>query len=98
VLFARGNLSAALSAHRASLEVSERLANSDPGNAGWQRDLVASYHRLAIVCSQQRDEAAMVEYLRNCLAVLHGMMRQGMYLDPESAQLYKQLVSMFGGH
>ena len=41
-------MAAALKSYQASLAIRERLAKSDPGNAGWQRDLSVSYeqHRL----------------------------------------------------
>ena len=46
---AQGDLSAALSAYRASLAIRERLAAADPGNAGWQRDLSVSHGKLGDV-------------------------------------------------
>ena len=39
MLVAQGNLPEALKSYRDSLAIAERLAQSDPGNAGWQRDL-----------------------------------------------------------
>src|SRR5262249_16455279 len=35
----QGDLVGALTSYRESLAIRERLAQSDPGNAGWQRDL-----------------------------------------------------------
>ena len=43
---ARGALEAALASYRASFEIRERLAASDPGNAGWQRDVWVSMWKL----------------------------------------------------
>jgi hypothetical protein len=40
VHFAQGDLPAALKSYRNGLAIAERLAQSDPGNAGWQRDLL----------------------------------------------------------
>ena len=51
VLSAQGDLTAALAAYRASLEIRERLAAADPGNAGWQRDLSVSQDKSA-TCSE----------------------------------------------
>jgi hypothetical protein len=34
-----GDLTGALKAYEDSLAIADRLAKSDPGNAGWQRDL-----------------------------------------------------------
>jgi hypothetical protein len=36
-----------LASYQASLAIRERLTNSDPGNAQWQRDLAVSYAKLA---------------------------------------------------
>jgi hypothetical protein len=47
VQVAQGNLPAALTSYQASFAIADRLAKSDPGNAGWQRDLSVSYARLA---------------------------------------------------
>ena len=42
---AQGDLKAALKSYSDSLAIFERLAQSDPGNAGWQRDLSVSYDK-----------------------------------------------------
>ena len=49
-----GHLPEALQTYRASLAIADRLAGSDPGNAGWQRDLSASYDRVGEVQKAQR--------------------------------------------
>ena len=49
VQVAQGNLPAALTSYQASLAITDRLAKSDPGNAGWQRDLSVSYIRVGEV-------------------------------------------------
>ena len=40
------DLAGALNSYRDSLAIAEHLAKSDPGNAGWQRDLSVSYAKL----------------------------------------------------
>jgi hypothetical protein len=45
---AQGDLAAALTSYQADLAIAERLAKADPGNAGWQRDLSASFTKLAV--------------------------------------------------
>jgi len=40
VLVAQGNLPEALKSFRDGLAIRDRLAKADPGNAGWQFDLV----------------------------------------------------------
>ena len=47
VLVAQGDEAGALASYRDSLAIFDRLAKSDPGNAGWQRDLIVSYTRSA---------------------------------------------------
>jgi hypothetical protein len=44
---AQGDLPAALRSYQTSLEIVERLAKSDPGNAGWSENLKVSYAKLA---------------------------------------------------
>lgn len=44
----QGNLDDALKSYHASLDIRERLAAADPGNANWQRALWVSMWRLAL--------------------------------------------------
>jgi hypothetical protein len=46
-LVAEGDLPEALKSFRTDLAIAERLAQSDPDNAGWQFDLVVSHWKLA---------------------------------------------------
>ncbi len=50
---AQGDLAGALSAYRAALAIAERLAASDPTNAGWQRDLSVSHDRIGDVLARR---------------------------------------------
>jgi hypothetical protein len=54
VQVAQGNLPAALKSYQDGLAIADRLAKSDPGNAGWQRDLSVSYANLAKRNTQQK--------------------------------------------
>ena len=58
VQVAQGDLAGALKSYRDSLAIADRLAKSDPGNAGWQRDLSVSYGKLADVYLKSRQPAA----------------------------------------
>ncbi|MFM7403554.1 MAG: hypothetical protein ACKO1N_05535, partial [Erythrobacter sp.] len=49
---------AARSAYEAGLAIAERLAASDPGNAGWQRDLSISHNKIGDVARAAGDLAA----------------------------------------
>ena len=59
VLVAQGDLTAALQTYRDSLAIFERLANADPGNAGWQRDLSVAYDRVGNVLVEQGCQGAL---------------------------------------
>ena len=51
---AQGDLAGALKSYNDGLGIAERLAKSDLGNAGWQRDLSVSYSKLATVYRRSR--------------------------------------------
>ena len=53
LLFERGDSSRALDMYSNGLAIAERLAASDPGNAGWQRDLSVSHDRIGDVLRAQ---------------------------------------------
>ena len=50
----------------------ERLAKSDPGNAGWQRDLSVSYDKVGDVQVAQGDLPAALKSYRDSLAIASG--------------------------
>ena len=51
----QGDLAGALAAYRESLEVRRLLAEADPSNAGWQRDLSFGLARVALFHERQGD-------------------------------------------
>ena len=60
---AQGNLPAALTSYQASLAIWERLAKSDPANAGWQRALSVSHNKVGDVqVAQGNLPAALTSY------------------------------------
>ena len=64
-------LSAALTSYQASLAIRERLAQADPGNAGWQRDLSVSHDKIGDVQQAQGDlSAALTSYQASALTTL----------------------------
>jgi tetratricopeptide (TPR) repeat protein len=65
----RGNLDAALASYRDSLAIRDRLATSDPGNAGWQRDLSVSYEKIGDVQVDQGDLAGALKSYQEDLAI-----------------------------
>jgi hypothetical protein len=48
----------ALAAYSEAKGIREWLAASDPGNAGWQRDLIVSHWRLADLLEEMADQQA----------------------------------------
>ena len=60
---AQGDLAGALNSYRDSLAIIDRLAKSDPGNAGWRRHLSVSYNKIGDVQVAQGDLAgALASY------------------------------------
>ncbi len=49
VQVAQGDLPGALASYSGGLEIFQRLAEADPGNAGWQRDLSVSFNKIGDV-------------------------------------------------
>ena len=63
VQVAQGDLAAALAAYQASLAIRERLADADPSNAGWQRDLSVSLEKLGDLKSARGDlDGALADF------------------------------------
>jgi predicted negative regulator of RcsB-dependent stress response len=69
VLVAKGNLAEALHSYRDSLAIMDRLAKSDPSNAGWQRDLSVSYNKIGDVLLAQGNVAEALASYREDLAI-----------------------------
>ena len=66
---AQGDLAGALKAYQDSLAIADRLAKSDPGNAGWQRDLSVSYEKIGDVKTAQGDLAGALKAYEDSLAI-----------------------------
>ena len=69
MLVAQGNLPEALKSFRDGLAISDRLAQADPGNAGWQRDLSVSYDRVGDVLVAQGNLPEALKSFRDGLAI-----------------------------
>ena len=78
-----GKLPDALASYRASHAIFERLAKADPGNAGWQRDLIVSFVKLGEVTG---DKA----YVAQALEIVLGMQKRGI-LAPSDAWMIEEL-------
>ena len=69
ILVKQGDLQAALKSYQESLAIAERLAASDPGNAGWQRDLLVSYNKVGDVLVAQGNLPAALKTYQQGLAI-----------------------------
>jgi hypothetical protein len=87
---AQGDLKAALKSYSDDLAITERLAKSDPGNAGWQRDLSVSYAKLADAYSKSNETAKGRDALAAGRAIIGKLVEQ----HPDQAQ-WKQDLTWF---
>jgi tetratricopeptide (TPR) repeat protein len=85
---AQGEFAGALKSYSDSLAIAERLAKTDPGNAGWQRDLSVSLSNLASVYRASGDNAKALDALRQGQAIMARLTE----LSPDNAQWKKDLA------
>lgn len=65
IAVARGNLPEALKSFRDSLAIADRLAQADPDNAGWQRDVAVSNERIGDMHAREgRSDDAIAAFER----------------------------------
>ena len=64
-----GNLSGASTAVEAQFTVAQRLANSDPSNTLWQRDLSVSFNNIGVVREEQGDLAGALAAYQASFAI-----------------------------
>ena len=86
----RGNLPDALKSYRDGLAIADRLAQADPGNAGWQRDLSVSYAKIGVVFQRTGNNTEALNALREGHAIIERMTR----LSPDNVQ-WKQDLNWF---
>ncbi len=92
VLVAQGNLPEALKTFRDGLAISDRLAQSDPDNAGWQRDLSVSYDRVGDVLVAQGNLPEALKTFRDGLAIAARLAKS----DPGNAGWQRDLSVSYG--
>ena len=63
------DIAGALTSYRADLEIAERLAESDPDNSGWQRDLSVSYDRIGHMQYLQGERESALAIFNASLAI-----------------------------
>ena len=88
----QGNLPAALTSYQASLAIAERLAKSDPGNAGWQRDLSVSYNKVGNVEVAQGNLTEALASYQASLAIRERLGKS----DPGNAGWQSDLAVSYG--
>ncbi len=92
VLVAQGNLADALVSYRAAMAIRERLAEDDPHNAGWQRDLSVSHNKIGDVLVAQGNLAdALVSY-RAAMTIVERLAED----DPHNAGWQRDLALSYG--
>jgi tetratricopeptide (TPR) repeat protein len=87
-----GNLAAAFGDYQASHDIFERLAKTDPGNAGWQRDLSVSQDNVGDVQQAQGDLAAALTSYQASLAIAERLAKA----DPGNAGWQRDLAVSYG--
>ena len=92
VQLAQGDRPAALTSYRASLTISERLAKTDPSNAGWQRDLSVSNNRIGDVLNAQGDLPGALAAYRKGLANSETLAAR----DPANVQWQIDIAASYG--
>lgn len=83
----RGDLAGAEKAYRSALAVRERLAQADPSNAQWQRDLFVSLWRVADLSDRQGDRTAARSVAHRAL----GLAQRLAALDPRNVTWQQDL-------
>ena len=79
----QGDLAAALVEYRAGLDIIQRLAAEDPGNAQWQRDLSIGHQSIGDVLRGEGDLAAAFSEYRVALDIIQHLAEK----DPGNTHL-----------
>src|SRR5271157_4085401 len=83
----RGNLPEALKSYRDGLAIRDRLAKSDPGNAGWQRDLSVAFNKVGDVLVARGNLPEALKSYRDGLAIRDRLAKP----DPGNADWQRDL-------
>ena len=82
MLVAQGELPQAEQAFRAGMDIHKRLAEQDPGNAQWQRDLSVSHNKIGDVLVAQGELPQAEQAFRAGMDIARRLAEQ----DPGNAQ------------
>jgi hypothetical protein len=83
-------LQAALASYRDALSLAMGLAQSDPNNSEWQRDVAVNYAKLARLHQQAGDRGHALDAFREGRAIMERVVRR----SPEYAA-WKQDLTWF---
>ncbi|MEZ5910456.1 MAG: hypothetical protein R3D31_16780, partial [Hyphomicrobiaceae bacterium] len=86
VLRAQGKLADALAAYTAARAILQRLATSDPGNAGWQLDLAVSNERIGDMLARERRTKEAIAAFERALEGYRELLRRNP--DDMPSQVY----------
>ena len=86
-LLAQGNLEGALQAYQAGLTIAEALAQRDPSNTEWQRDLSVSHEKIGDVRSAQGDLAGALQAYQAGLTIREALAQR----DPSNTEWQRDL-------
>ena len=88
---AQADLPGALQAYTEAMNIADRLAAADPGNAQWQRDLIVSHWRLADLLERTPERtAAAAAHWSQALAIARALADTGR-LAPTDAYFVETL-------
>lgn len=83
ILRAKGHLNEGLAAYQAALAIAKRLAQQDPANAEWQRNLAFNHERIGDVRRAQGDFAGALATYQITLAIRQRLTQQQAPANPE---------------
>ena len=93
---AQGNLPEAQRLFGEALRIRQRLVESDPANAAWQRDLSVSYWKLANLCEGNAQAVEAQAWWRKAHDTLAGMQQRGI-MQPIDAPHLETLRAKVAG-
>ena len=88
MLEAQGKLSEALDDYSQSLKIRQFLAEQDPSNAGWQRDLSVGYEKVGGVLEAQGKLSEALDDYRQSLKIRQFLAKQ----DPSNVGWQRDLI------
>lgn len=93
----RGDLDSAQALLGRSLQILEQLATGDPVNSTCQTDLATIHQKLAFLAWDRGSATDYETELRLCFQLLRRTVQRGQQLEPQFAQFFQQLCTMFDG-